>query len=412
MNRLRIGVLAILLYLPVQLFPRNRRKIVFGAWTGTLYADNPRYLFEYLLADPTFKVLWIGNADLINQLPQGAKFAPKGSFRALWHLFTAYTFVFSHSMWEDFGPYPIKRQCIRINCGHGIPLKHIGEKVSGEEAIKSIWFLIRMKQWIEGFLFSAPAVAPVSSADMSHALMEGYPELFTDYLPFGSPRGDFLLKMREDASFQKECRNRLSEILSIDSNKKWVLYLPTWRKEQHSVFSFSSLNAAIALSLVLKSEEVLVIEKQHFHTLLAQRGGLEKDWLRVISADESKQLDTLELLLASDLLITDYSSCYFDAVLMGLPVIHFVYDYDYYTEADAGLRFELKEVSGGPICRGLTELIECLQQPPQTLHQSKGDQLDSLLEYEKGHACEQITVWLNQQMKSRSLFFLNRDVRG
>ena len=47
---------------------------------------------------------------------------------------------------------------------------------------------------------------------------------------------------------------------------------------------------------------------------------------------------------ASDILVTDYSSCFFDFLILDRPIIHFLYDYDYYKEKDRGLYYEKEGV--------------------------------------------------------------------
>ena len=60
-------------------------------------------------------------------------------------------------------------------------------------------------------------------------------------------------------------------------------------------------------------------------------------------------IDTQELLLMTDLLVTDYSGCYVDFLMLDRPILHFAYDRQYYEKADRGLYFNLDEVAGGAI---------------------------------------------------------------
>ena len=48
----------------VVLFPRNPRKIVFGAWGGRQFSCNPKYLFQYLAPRGEFVCVWVGDEAL------------------------------------------------------------------------------------------------------------------------------------------------------------------------------------------------------------------------------------------------------------------------------------------------------------------------------------------------------------
>ena len=62
-------------------FPRFRNKIVFGAWHGTSYSDNPKFLFEFLFKHPEFRIVWIGNRSVAKTLPP----VPE-DFRSAYHV--------------------------------------------------------------------------------------------------------------------------------------------------------------------------------------------------------------------------------------------------------------------------------------------------------------------------------------
>ena len=64
-----------------------------------------------------------------------------------------------------------------------------------------------------------------------------------------------------------------------------------------------------------------------------------------------------ELLLISDVLISDYSSIMIEFALLDKPIIFFTYDYDTYMSEDRGFYFDFKENVPGPVVYTTDELI-------------------------------------------------------
>ncbi|KKM95643.1 hypothetical protein LCGC14_1186140 [marine sediment metagenome] len=77
-----------------------------------------------------------------------------------------------------------------------------------------------------------------------------------------------------------------------------------------------------------------------------------------------------ELIIISDLLITDYSSVYFDFILVKKPVILFPYDLDEYIKSQ-NIYFKLEDIAVGPIVKNGKELITGLKTFSNWLPQCK-----------------------------------------
>ena len=65
----------------------------------------------------------------------------------------------------------------------------------------------------------------------------------------------------------------------------------------------------------------------------------------VIIAD-FKDYDVQKLIIESKLLVTDYSSVFFDYSITGKPMLHFCYDYEKYSSM-RGLYFDIREKISG-----------------------------------------------------------------
>ena len=77
----------------------------------------------------------------------------------------------------------------------------------------------------------------------------------------------------------------------------------------------------------------------------------------VFTFDVKKYVDVQELLMVTDLLITDYSSIIFDYAILGRPMIFFPWDLDKYKKERA-FYFDYEDFVPGPICFSTEELVE------------------------------------------------------
>src|SRR5699024_2446441 len=87
---------------------------------------------------------------------------------------------------------------------------------------------------------------------------------------------------------------------------------------------------------LLQKENAVIIEKMHFADTLPYEKDIDKD-ITILSIDPKENSE--ELLLVSDILISDYSSCYLDYTLLDRPIIHFAYDLGDYKTKDRGLYY-------------------------------------------------------------------------
>lgn len=62
--------------------------------------------------------------------------------------------------------------------------------------------------------------------------------------------------------------------------------------------------------------------------------------------------------MISDIHITDYSGSFLDFILLDKPVIHYIYDYEYYRDIDTGLYYPIEEYAAGFYSKESTEVID------------------------------------------------------
>ncbi len=143
-------------------------------------------------------------------------------------------------------------------------------------------------------------------------------------------------------------KKRLYSDLGLDPDKQVVLYAPTWRGVMEDrKFDVDTLQKDLA---ALAGLDANVIFMGH-HLMIENIKGVDLGSLIIPPPSQN----TNELLSIVDVLITDYSSIFFDFLVTNKPIIHYVYDYDEY-KRERGLGLELDELPG-EVVRTKKELI-------------------------------------------------------
>ena len=402
---MRIGcrILWLLFLWPlVVLFPRDRKKIIFGAWWGNQFADNPRYFLQYILQqNKGYKCYWFGKEHLRKQVEEipGVVFVRKDSIRAIWHVLTAKWIVSNICIDADVTKFPTYGKVTLLSFWHGTIIKG---PAKGDRNVKfeGSWFhRLAMRFSTPEFNVACPmyAYASFSNEDMRYSMQKELPWGFKPEMSIaaGTPRIDYLIQNRKNEMEISRVRAKCAKILSVPLDKKWYLFAPTFRRELTINYSFSNCNDGQRLDEILKSKNAIIIEKQHpqiiekFNINDSRSGRIY-----IASKDQARQLEMQELLLSCDRLITDYSSPFFDFEAMGRPVIHFAYDYDSYSSDKRGVQYSLYDIAAGPVVKTEKDLISAIGMSDDELLSKKGPKAAERIAGEKGNACETFAKWV------------------
>lgn len=425
MNKLRIKIPSIGFWATVcaqgivaLVFPRDYKKIVFGAWFGKQFTCNSRYFFEYCVKRGGFNCVWIGDSSLrekVLSIP-GARFAAIGSISAYWHLLTSGFWAWN-VQWrtKDTMRFPRCRRVVQLYMRHGYPDKNTGKKqfngtgpVSNNVNVRGFkGRLYRFRDGLLDILYGHRSWMSNSSRQGAAIALANTPEIATPSMMvnFGTPRGDYFIHGADDCKLKAQLREKFAKLLDIPIDKKWCLFVPTWRHDPQYLFSFTTSEHLEDYEAVLKSKNMILIEKQHPLTLTSQNiiAG-KRGSMVVVSGEQALKIDTQELLMACDRLITDYSSVYYDFVLMNRPVIHYTYDFDHFMNVDMGFNFDMREYGGGPFAYTEDELLKFMSMPDVDLLARRNVKTMEQLEFEKGDSCEQYYDLVMKLSKERGYF--------
>lgn len=377
------------------MFPRSRHKIAFGAWDGKSYSDNSKFLFEFFFNHAEWRIVWIGNKHergLLPQLPPHASFAIRHSLKGMWHALTAKTWIFSHNP-NDISLVAVWGKALLIDTCHGVAIKEVGARSASfkhnNSLIDSFWQRV----------FANKIFLAVPSHIQAKNTLASFPNMFQNHtLPFGSTTLDFILKNKSDLDLIRRLREKFAKNFNLPLDKKWIVYAPTFRWTTKNNFSFLDISQdkLDALTNSLEPQNAIIVEKTH-PSLIPSGKPCGGSIICSISGPVAKNIEPHELWLAADAIISDYSSCVVPFFLQEKPVIHFAYDYEYYTTKDTGLIANIDDIRFGSVVYTFSDLCNAISD----LYSSRnkcGHLAKSLIEYEKGNACEQYLEFIRNHM--------------
>ncbi|WP_158247694.1 CDP-glycerol glycerophosphotransferase family protein [Actinomyces qiguomingii] len=297
--------------------------IFFETFGGKSAGDNPGAIRDELIARDTRAPLWVSVRDGTVTVPAGATPIVVGTpewFRALR---TARLLVVNDHLPHWFTKRPGQGL---LQTWHGTPIKRLLNDAPRASVTLPYRRLMarQVPQW-DLLLAQSPAAA----ADLRHGL--GY---VGQVLVGEQPRNTGLLGGQAQA-------RRVRTQLGIGPDEPVILYAPTWREGLRRPHQ-DALELLDAGALARATGAVVLLRSHHMNTLRAEAD-------RVIGVGRYPSIE--DLMLASDLLITDYSSVIFDWALTGRPALLHLPDLEAYRDRERGFYPDWPADSGLPVTR-------------------------------------------------------------
>ncbi|MFH8464038.1 CDP-glycerol glycerophosphotransferase family protein [Streptomyces sp. NPDC017991] len=288
---------------------------------------------------PHIRSVWVVGRNHVDALPPGVEHVLPGS-RAYRRVTARATYLINNVNWAND---LVKRKgAVHIHTHQGTPVKSMGADLLKYPGARRGFSVPKMLTRADRWDYSLVA-NPHSELVWDRA----YPCGFTS-LRSGSPRNDCLVRPEEGRA--ESVRQRLG----VPADSTLILYAPTNRDHRQGGYAPTcDLERLIA---GLPGDHVLAVR---LHPSLAQhheRGlGLRDLAARGLLLDVTDEPRVEDLLLASDALITDYSSLMFDYAHLDRPIVLHTYDLDTYLAA-RGTYFDVTERPPGHVTRDEDEL--------------------------------------------------------
>ncbi len=312
-------IMRILLF-PLRIFSIKNNRVVLMNNLAKTYADNPKYVAEYLLAHypQKFEIIFPVNDmerhQFLNEL--GLKPIKFNSFKYFFYAMTAKVFVSNSG---GFSYLPLRKKQYVVNTWHGGgAYKKCGIDMYNNSLLFRADLKMSAKQ-TDVFMSTCKKFSYFVSRSMLVPQ-----EIFWEV---GMPRNDILLADNE------ELRSKIRAKLGLKEHERLILFAPTYRKPDDNYFKNS-----VAISYGVDAERVCKAMKTRF-------GGEWRFAIRyhpaIINKSEFASDDTLdltdypdmqELLCAADAMINDFSSSMWDFMLTGRPNFLYAEDLQHYVE--------------------------------------------------------------------------------
>ena len=192
-------------------------------------------------------------------------------------------------------------------------------------------------------------IVTVSSPDVVWAYKEAMniPEKSDIVKPIGISRTDLFF----DEKFSKSAKSEVIKEVPNAKDKKIILYAPTFRGNVADAKTADAIDIP-AMKKALGNDYILLIKH---HPVVKLRPEIPKG-TEYFAFDVSDVLSIEQLLVTSDICISDYSSLVFEYSLFERPMIFFAYDLDEYTDW-RGFYYNYEELTPGPVVKTTEEII-------------------------------------------------------
>lgn len=333
------------LYLLSFLIPKKKNVWLFGAHQNR-FSENTKALYLYTSKNiQSIQAIWITNdTKLVKQLNKDKyisykKWSLKGlyfSLRAQYYFYNVYS--------DDINFYTSGNTTL-VNLWHGIPLKHIEFDIQ-KGPLKRIFnsSLSLIYFFFKPYLFKKPNYVLSTSEVTTKIFSSAFKIRKEQCLELSYPRADqFFTKQHTKTQFYKKI-----EALKILKKSKILIYMPTWRSEGNTLSKaipdFNTLN-----NQLLSSNSIFII-KTHPNDFHEQHTYSNIFFIHPLD-------DIYNILPLSDFLITDYSSIYFDYLLLDKEIIFYAYDFDFYSNNEREFYFDYKKVTPGKMVYTFQDLL-------------------------------------------------------
>lgn len=301
--------------------------ILFVCYGGLHYADSPKVIYEAMLHDERF-----------------------ANYKLLWAFVNPEKFDVSEKIKIDtlkYFKYALKARCWITNVmveralnfkgkntfyfytGHGTPLKLAGQDIKNNKSSFTSLNKFRYDFCISQSQFDKDLIAHIFNIAPENIAISGV------------PRNDIL------ATFSELDRTAIRAKLSIPNNKKAILYAPTFRDIKGEKKELFDINIDKWKDML--GDKFVLLYRSHPNISSSIKNGNE------FFIDVTKYPTVEELMIASDILISDYSSIIYDYSIMHKPIFLYTYDYDDYFHS-RGLYFDIRNEL--PFAESENELLE------------------------------------------------------
>lgn len=359
---LNIVFIQSIIYLIAKIFPKDKNLTVIGSSLGRHFADNSKYLYLYFHqnnVDRSKKMVWITKNKKVYKdlellsLPCEYLYSVKGIFYTI----RASKVFITHQLKDINGALISGSEIIQL--WHGMPIRKIG--CGGDwlpTTLNGKLQIILSKLFPYAYYMKCDKLVAFSAISKT-MFREPFSISFRNkkfdenILLLGQPRNDALNK---EYLFDKKIFSELEELEGYKNKySKIVSWLPTHRslmkKTIIDIIKESNFDL-VYLDGYFRENNILLVIKVHFLELHLLENLISKSSNIILY----KIADPYPLLSFTDILITDYSSVYFDFLITNRPMIFAPFDFEEYKNT-VDFYYEYNSITPGEKCYTWPKII-------------------------------------------------------
>lgn len=342
----------------------NDKIIIFSSFNGRNYSCSPKAIYEYMVQDPRFEdytFVWAFK-DIKKYKPYftdrpNTIIVKQGGKKYRKFVSKAKYWIFNFKVDDFLKP---KKNQIFVQCWHGTPLKMLGCDLKHLDNALNTTSGMKKRYHIESEKFDYFISPSKFASDRFRSAWDleavGKSDIMIEQ---GYPRNDELFHFSEQDVDQIKKDLFGYYYLEYEKDikkKKIILYAPTFRANQHQSGLGYVYDTPIDLDYMYDrlSDEYIILFRAHYFIC----NQFDFDKYAGFVYDVSKYDNINKLYMITDILVTDYSSVFFDYANLKRPMIFYMYDLEYYRDKSNGFYIDVEEELPGKIVRNDKQLVE------------------------------------------------------
>ena len=320
--------------------------IVFESFMGRNCSGQPKYIYQYLQKHypGKYKCIWVVDRRGV-KIPGKYKKCKRFGIRYFYYMNRSKYWVIN--MRQPLS-VPKRDDTIILSTWHGTPLKRLvfdmDDVHSATPQYKNIVYR-QTREWdylLSDNPFSTEKFQSCFLFDKEKILEAGYPANDPLYAPD-----------------KEEYAAKIKKKLGIPEDKKVILYAPTWRDDNFFEAGQYGFDLDLDLARLQREfgDEYVVLLRLHY--FVVEKMDLSKYGDFTINGCDYD--DITDLYLVSDILMTDYSSVFFDYANLERPILFFTYDIENYRDVLRGFYLDMEEDLPGPLLLTNDDVVDAIR---------------------------------------------------
>jgi len=341
------------------LVPKQPNLVLFIGGGNGQFRDNIKYLYLHLhrSRQENFEFYFLTeDREVFRQLQNHslpAKLYPRWSTLLL--MLKASILIVDNLEWINNLKYYFLINTYKIQLWHGCSIKSLGlDNTLYKASTRAIWWRI----WLhaKGRFPKYDLFLSTSKINSEKIFKPAF--IFGKIIESGYPRNDIFFTKPDafdligtDTAVIKKAKELKQDQYQI------ILYAPTFRDTGlgDDFLEKEALNIKELDDFAVKNKILIIFKIHPWRELPVDFANLNN----LIKYSDTG--DVYPFLPLIDLLITDYSSIFFDFLYLNKPIIFFPYDYDKYIREDRSLKYDYNWITPGPKCMHQKDLQQCIQ---------------------------------------------------